>query len=128
VHTSTAKGTAADGKVLTFKASWLLPPVPKVAPAGYTAELLRWEGPATLTGLTAKPITISNWYARSCRPEQHNFGAFFLLEPALDPTVDASALAEPQKSGVRSIFLHSNETEVKVHLLDVDGKLVEPAK
>ncbi len=128
VKTRKLVGKLPGGKEVTLQTSYLWPPGPKGASAGYTAPLMRWEGASTLTGLTTKPITITDWFARSHRPEHHNFGAFFVLEPALDTGVEPAAAAELAKDGVRLVFVHGDGSGAKVVLLDAAGKVLSASK
>jgi len=89
------------GASITTRFYWP-PPLPVVA--GYTAPLSRFVD-TRVTGLTSTPLTLTGEHAQSYRPEHHNFAEHFLFEPALDPGVTATQLAELTSAGVRAIHM-----------------------
>lgn len=88
--------------------------------AGYTAPLVRFDK-TVLTGLTAAPIILTNYYSQTYRPGHHNFTEEFIFEPRLDPGVSATARAELEAANVQLIYLELGSGD-NAKILGLDGK------
>jgi len=109
----------AGGLTLNGQVVW--PPYPGGIIAGYTAPLLAWEGPLLLEGLIpGETLRFEDHYSRTYRPDHHNFGRTFALEPAISPAIDASVKDRLRALRVRKLYLNSQN---QAFVEDFDGKL-----
>jgi hypothetical protein len=92
---------------LVVDTSYYWPAPPTGATAGYTAPLVKW-GRTTITGLASVPIVLGSMYAQSYRPSHHNFGAEYIFEPRLDPSVSAAIKAELVAADVQLLYVNDN--------------------
>jgi hypothetical protein len=109
---------ATKGAAITTQFYW--PEYPKGPTAGYTAPLLKWVQ-TTIEGLTTEPIVLTDYFSQTYRPEHHNFGEYFLFEPALEPGISAEIIAELEAKNVRYIYLHSDSYDNQRNSIHVAG-------
>ncbi len=67
-----------------------------------TPLLVEW-GTTTITGLTSKPIELTDRFSQTYYPFHHNFVETLWLEPALDPAIDPEILSELTELNIRFI-------------------------
>ncbi len=79
------------------------PEPPKGPTAGYTAPLAEWVE-TRITGLTATPLVLHDYFAQTYSAGHHNFFEDFIFEPQLDPEIPAAQLEELAKANVRYIY------------------------
>lgn len=79
------------------------PPYPGAA-AGYTAPLRAWDR-TVITGLTTSPITLTDYFSQTYRPEHHNFAENFIFEPRLAPNVTPAQLDELEARNIEYLYL-----------------------
>jgi hypothetical protein len=90
--------------VVTVTTTYYWPPEPGGITAGYTAPLILFVD-TVIDGLTTVPITLTEPYAQSMRPQHHNFTEDFIFEPGRDPSVTPQQLAELAAADVRVIYM-----------------------
>jgi len=95
---------------VSISSCFFWPPPPKDPGLGYTSPLVRWEE-TCITGYTAEPIILRNWYAQTYCPGHHNLTEHFLFEPRLDPDVSEVALAALRTKNIRLIYVHKGLAE-----------------
>jgi hypothetical protein len=95
----------AHAEGVAIETSFFWPPPPTGVGAGYTAPLVAWKE-TQITGLTTEPLTLRGYYSQSYRPEHHNFSENFLFEPALEPGIPPSRVAELDARNVRYIYVY----------------------
>jgi hypothetical protein len=60
-----------------------------------------------ITGLTAQPIVLRDYYSQSYGAFVHNYAEDYLFEPRLEPGLPASTLAELEAANIRFIYVSS---------------------
>ncbi len=88
---------------------------------GYTAPLLQWDR-TIINGLTTEPITLTGYYSQTYKPEHHNFGEWFLFEPALEETLSPQQKAELESAQIRQILMYTGDL-TKVWSIDSKGTI-----
>lgn len=68
-----------------------------------TPILVQWKKPTVVTGLTIEPFTMSSRFSQTYAPFHHNFVETLYLEPALEPGISPSILAELRARDIRFI-------------------------
>lgn len=109
---------ASRGAAIETKFYW--PEPPTGVAAGYTAPLLKWVG-TRIEGLTAEAIELRSYWSQTYRPEHHNFGEYFVFEPALEPGISPGILAELEGKNIRYIHVHSNSFDPERNTVSVAG-------
>jgi hypothetical protein len=109
---------ASKGASIMTQFFWPDPPAGNVA--GYTAPLQQWVG-TRIEGLTAEPIELRSYWSQTYRPEHHNFGEYFLFEPALEPGLSPAILAELESKNIRYIHVHSDSFDPENNTVRVAG-------
>jgi hypothetical protein len=97
-----ARTNAAD--VVTIQTTFYWPK----RPGGiviYTAPLLQFAE-TRITGLTAAPIVLTNYYSQTYNPGHHNFSEEFIFEPQLEPGLPPATLAELNAANIRLIYAY----------------------
>jgi hypothetical protein len=84
--------------------SFYWPAPPSKGIADKTAPLAQWKG-TRIEGVIAQPIELRGEFSQTYRPGHHNFSEEFIFEPALEPGVPSSVLAELEAANVQ--FIHS---------------------
>jgi hypothetical protein len=107
---------------LQIKTSFYWPPSPTGITAGYTAPLVKWVK-TEITGLTTQPITLTDFYSQTHRPEHHNFAENFLFEPALSPSLTQTQRDELNAKNIRAIHAHWDQQTTQFHILGLDNKI-----
>ena len=125
---------AERGAAISSTFFW--PPPPQGPSAGYTAPLLAW-GETRIEGLTTDPIILRGDYSQSYRPHHHNFAEDFLFEPALEPGIAPSILAELEEKNIRYIYVFwtppgEDHFPARIYVAGTDGNfrplLAKPAR
>jgi hypothetical protein len=110
-----------DGLAVTTRFNW--PPVPKGPTAGYTAPAVSFIS-TTISGLTTEPLVLTSPWAQTYHALHHNFGEDFLFEPALDPAVTSTQLAELEAKGIRALIIFMGY-QGRIWLASPDWQLTE---
>jgi hypothetical protein len=96
--------TATKGNV-TVQTSFYWPDEGDGFAAGYTAPLIRFVE-TQITGLTAAPLVLTNYFSQTHRPGHHNFTEEFIFEPRLEPGLSPATLAELEAANVQLLYLY----------------------
>lgn len=104
---------------VTVEIHFFWPEPPGGASAGYTAPLVRWDH-TRITGLTREPIELRGYFSQTYRPGHHNFTEEFIFEPALEPGLGESILAELAEKNVRLIHLTTGLQDAPMRILGFD--------
>jgi hypothetical protein len=75
-----------------------------------TAHLVRFID-TTITGLSAAPIVLTNYFAQTYLPSHHNLSEFFTFEPRIEPGLSAQSRAEVEALGMTRIYMHVFRSE-----------------
>lgn len=78
-----------------------------------------------ITGLISEPILLGSYYAQSAVPAHHNWGAWYVFEPRLDPVVPQNQLDELTAANIRLLYVTIPppwETNTVYQVLGFDGK------
>lgn len=97
------------------------------AVAGYTAPLVEFVE-TRITGLTAEPIVLHDYYSQTYHPFHHNFVEEYLFEPALEPGIPQATLAELEAAGIQFIYVRAGFEEGVVKGLSSAGDWREASK
>ncbi len=95
------------GANITATTSYWWPPAPTGITAGYTAPLVRFDQ-TVIEGIGDAPITLTDYYAQTYRPQHHNFSEDFYFDFLLEPTLSAEVLAELQALDIRALVHTAN--------------------
>jgi hypothetical protein len=85
-------------------------------------NLAGWKR-VVVSGLTAEPFEIKDDSARTYSAGHHNFHEIFFFEPALDPGVPASTLAELRQKNIRAIFAEKAFDESGIRVIGFDNQV-----
>ena len=111
------------GRGLTVRTVFLWPEEPNGPTAGYTAPLLRFER-TEITGLTARPVILTDYWSQTYRPGHHNFTEEFVFEPGLAPDLPADQRAELAAAGIRALHIMAGMAGTPAWVLTTSGQLV----
>ncbi|MCH6255181.1 hypothetical protein MLD52_01390 [Puniceicoccaceae bacterium K14] len=90
---------------------------------GYTAPLLQWDR-TIITGLTTTPITLSGYFSQTYKPEHHNFGEWFLFEPALEEGISEQQKTELANANIKQILVFTDDVN-RIWTIDSAGNATE---
>jgi len=75
-----------------------------------------------VTGLTAEPLVLRNYYAQSAAPG--HWSAEYLFEPRIDPNVPTAQLRELEAADIALIYVFHHITQgAQLKVIGVDGRL-----
>jgi hypothetical protein len=74
------------------------PIIIKTYPLGFFDEI-------RITGLISEPILLRSYYAQAAMPAHHNWGAWYVFEPRLDPDVPPRQLDELSAANIRLLYV-----------------------
>jgi len=97
------------------------PPHPTGIVAGYTAPLAAWKE-TRITGLTTEPIVLHGYWSQTYRPGHHNFSEEFVFEPAREPGISESILAELAEQDIELIYI-DDPWGLTVKVIGADGTI-----
>jgi hypothetical protein len=91
-----------------------------------TIPVLQWIG-GSLTGFTAQPIPLSDYYALTFHPEHHNFSNHFIIDPSLERSLSSDERAELVAQNIRLVYGHSTGfgPTGRLFILGFDNKVQE---
>lgn len=79
-----------------------------------------------IAGLISEPIVLRSYYAQSAVPAHHNWGAWYMFEPRLDPETPQRQLDELVAANIRLVYVTVPppwEEGIIYQILGYDGKL-----
>ncbi len=97
-----ARAFGTNGLLIQTSFYWPKPPDGVLSPV--TVPATRFVE-TRISGLTANPIVLTNYYSQTYSAFHHNFFEDFIFEPGLEPGLAPSTLAELQAANIQLIYV-----------------------